>query len=72
MRVMSPTLLWHSRTVCTSSDDLWFCKRSSKSIFDLNSNCKEYGVDFGVRSVLAWCRRVVCACKSMQRFLCEI
>ena len=72
MRQWSPTLLWHSRAVYTSSDDLWFGKRSSKNICNLNSNCKEYKLDFGVRSVLAWSRRVVCACKSMQRFLCEI
>ena len=72
MRQWSPTLLWHSRAVYTSSDDLRFGERSNKNICNLNSNCKEYGFDFGVRSVLAWCRRVVCACKSMQRFLCEI
>ena len=34
MRVMSLTLLWHSRAVYTSSDDLWFGERSNKNIFE--------------------------------------
>ena len=40
MRVMSLTLLWHSRAVYTSSDDLWFVERPNKNIFEFEFEFK--------------------------------